>query len=154
MGGGRAAAVEWGDFLFVHPSVRPSIPPIWAIQPGLRPSQLCLKSEAWLAGWLGLRPGWLGLRPGLMALRGDGQTNGKSPHSKRVRCFFVIITFIIHPPLPMPVYPLYPPYFQSAAFELPFRQKKEEEKVAQKGKYGGWRRKRRGEICWAETYFI
>ena len=53
---------------FVHPSVRPSIrSPLWAIhpglrpsQPGLRPSQPSLKPETWLAGWLGLRAGWLG----------------------------------------------------------------------------------------------
>ena len=29
--------VEWGDFPFAHPSIRPSAPPLWAIQPGLRP---------------------------------------------------------------------------------------------------------------------
>ena len=61
---------------FVHPSVRPS--PLWASQPGLRPSQPSLKPETWLAGWLGLRPGWLGLRPSWMAQRGgrtDGQMN-------------------------------------------------------------------------------
>ena len=50
----------------VHPSVRTSVhSPLWAIQPGLNP-------EAWLAGWVGLKPGWL------------GQTNkrdGKSLHS-------------------------------------------------------------------------
>ena len=51
--------------------------PLWTIQSGLRPSQLCLKHEAWLAGWLGLRSGWLGLRPGWMAQRG-GQTDGRT----------------------------------------------------------------------------
>ena len=57
--------VEWGDFAYVRPSIRTSIrPPLWAIQPGLKP-------ETWLAGWLGLRPGWLGLRPGWMAQRGE-----------------------------------------------------------------------------------
>ena len=80
--------VEWGDLLFVHPSVNPSVcpsiclsihtSPLWAIQPGLRPSQPGLKPEAWLAGWPdprsgwpGFRPGWLGLRPGWMAQRGE-----------------------------------------------------------------------------------
>ena len=48
--------VEWGDFLTVRPSVRPSVhsfirPPLWAIQLGLRPSQP------------GLRPSQPGLRP-------------------------------------------------------------------------------------------
>ena len=62
--------VEWGDFPSVCPSVRPSVrSPLWAIQPGLRPSQPSLKPETWLAGWLGLRPGWLGLRPGWLGLR-------------------------------------------------------------------------------------
>ena len=70
---------------FVRSFVRPSVrSPLWAIQPGLRPSQPSLKPETWLAGWLGLspgwqglrscwlglRPGWLGLRPGWMAQRG------------------------------------------------------------------------------------
>ena len=58
--------VEWGDFpsirTFVHLSVRPSvrlsIPPIWAIQPGLRPSQQSLKPETWLAGWTSGLAGW------------------------------------------------------------------------------------------------
>ena len=82
--------VEWEDFLSVCPFVRPSVhSPLWAIQPGLRPSQPSLKPETWLVGRLGLRPGWLGLRPGWMAQRGDGwtsertdkQMDGKSPHS-------------------------------------------------------------------------
>ena len=53
--------VEWGDFPFVRPSVRPSVPPLEGprasqaglrpIQPGLRASQAGLRaSEAWLAG--------------------------------------------------------------------------------------------------------
>ena len=45
--------VEWGDFLFVHPFVRPSPP-----------------------AWLALRPDWLALGPS------RGRTDGKSPHSK------------------------------------------------------------------------
>ena len=85
--------VEWGDFVrtSVHPSVRlsihtyvrPSVPPLWAIQPGLRPSQPGLRpSQPGLRpsppvlrpSQPGLRPGWLGLRLGWMAQRG-GQTN-------------------------------------------------------------------------------
>ena len=51
MGAGRAAApIEWVDFpficLFFYPSVRPSVrSPLWAIQPGYRPSQPGLKPE-------------------------------------------------------------------------------------------------------------
>ena len=87
--------VEWGDFPSVSPFVRPFVrpsPPLWAIQPGLRPSQPSLKPETWLAGclglrpgwlglrpgWLGLRSGWLGLRPGWLAQRGGGRTNGRT----------------------------------------------------------------------------
>ena len=48
--------VEWGDFPFVHSSVRPSVDsPLWAIHPGLSPSQPSLRLQAWLAGpqaWL------------------------------------------------------------------------------------------------------
>ena len=34
-------------------SLRPHVrTPLWAIQPGQRPSQPGLKPEAWLAGWL------------------------------------------------------------------------------------------------------
>ena len=47
----------------------------------MRPSQPCLKPEAWLDGWLGLRSGllglrycWLGLKPGWET---DGRTNGR-----------------------------------------------------------------------------
>ena len=70
--------VEWGDFPFIRPSVHS---PLWAVQPGMRPSQRGLKPEAWLAGWLGLRPGWMAQRGGQTNIRTDEQTNGKSPHS-------------------------------------------------------------------------
>ena len=52
----RQSPVEWGDFPFIRPS------PLLAIQPGLRPSQRCLKPEAWLAGpeaWLAGPQAWL-----------------------------------------------------------------------------------------------
>ena len=50
--------VEWGDFPFARTYVRPSVgSPLWAIQPGLRPSQP------------GLKPVW-------MAQRGGGRTYG------------------------------------------------------------------------------
>ena len=72
--------VEWGDFLSVRSFVRPSVPPLWAIQPSLRPSQQGLKPEAgWLAGpqiWLAGPQAWLD-GPEV----GDGQTYRKSPHS-------------------------------------------------------------------------
>ena len=68
--GQQQSPVEWGDFPFIRPSVRPSVhSPLWAIQPGLRPSQPGLKSEAWLAGWLGPSSGWLGLRPCWLGLK-------------------------------------------------------------------------------------
>ena len=61
--------------------VRLSIcPPLWAIQPDLKPGWLGQRPgwlglrPGWLGlrpGWLGLRPGWLGLRPGWMAQRGE-----------------------------------------------------------------------------------
>ena len=61
--------VEWGDFPSVCLSVHPP-------------------SEAWLAGWLGLRPGWLGLRPGWLDLRPAGLAkkpeNLKKPGKARV----------------------------------------------------------------------
>ena len=39
--------VEWGDFPSVPASVRPSVrSPLWAIQPGLRPSQPGLGAAA------------------------------------------------------------------------------------------------------------
>ena len=90
--------VEWVDFPSVRPSIRPSVHyPLWAIQPGLRPSQLGLRpSQSGLrTTQLGLRTSqpdlrpsqpasqasgfrhsWLGLRPGWMAQRG-GRTDGR-----------------------------------------------------------------------------
>ena len=44
--------VEWGDFPYVRPYVRTSVPPLWAIQPGLRLSQSGLRLRQ-----LGLSPG-------------------------------------------------------------------------------------------------
>ena len=63
--GGRQGSVPyspevWGDFPYVHLSVRS---PLWAIQPGLRLSQpASLRLQAWLAGpqgWLAGPQAWL-----------------------------------------------------------------------------------------------
>ena len=55
--------VEWLDFLYIRSSVHS---PLWAIQPGLRPSQPASQVS-------GFRDDRLGLRPG----RTDRQTNGR-----------------------------------------------------------------------------
>ena len=56
--------VERGDFPSVRPFVRLSVPPLWAIQPGLRPSQLGLRPSQ-----SGLRPSQSGLRPSQSSLK-------------------------------------------------------------------------------------
>ena len=78
---GVQSPVEWGEIMYVHPSIRPSIRTAsWLVR---RPGWLDLKS-----GWLALRPGWLALRPSQLALRPswqalrpggtDEETNGRS----------------------------------------------------------------------------
>ena len=52
--------VEWGDFPYVRPSIRPSVRLSWLAGPQ--------------PGWLGLRPGWLAQRGG----RTDGRTNERT----------------------------------------------------------------------------
>ena len=61
-----------------QPGLRPSQPGLRPIQLGLRPRQLALQASRLRHGWLGVRPGWLGLKPGWMAQRGgrtDKRTN-------------------------------------------------------------------------------
>ena len=67
--------VEWGDFLFVRPFVRPfhCPSPLLTIQPGLRPSQPGLRPSQ-----PGLNPSQPGLRPSQLSLKPEGGTNGRT----------------------------------------------------------------------------
>ena len=74
--------LEWGDFLSVHLSVRPSVRPF----PPSRPGWLALR-PAWRAlrpAWLALRPAWLGLRPVWLAL---GPLSGRDRWMYRQKIF-------------------------------------------------------------------
>ena len=81
--------VEWGDFPFVCPSVFPSThPPLWTIQPGLKPGWLAVWASD-LAGWAPGLAGWASALAGLAsALAGwasgwlDGPEGGRDGRTK------------------------------------------------------------------------